>query len=67
MNSSLICKLILFHHIVNVYYYFLEMSIEEKENYEKVKTEGIKSLVDQEETKITEKKKILEEKKVQKK
>jgi hypothetical protein len=43
------------------------MSLEEKENYEKIKTEGMKNLVDQEETKITEKKKILEEKKIQKK
>ena len=43
------------------------MSLEEKENYEKVKTEGVKSLVDQEEGKIAEKKKVLEEKKVQKK
>jgi hypothetical protein len=43
------------------------MSAEEKENYEKVKTEGVKSLVEQEEVKITEKKKVLEEKKVQKK
>jgi len=41
--------------------------MEEKENYEKVKTEGVKSLVEEEEGKITEKKKVLEEKKVQKK
>jgi|LakMenEpi03Aug12_release.lakeMendotaPanAssembly.Ray.scaffolds.fasta_scaffold213140_1 hypothetical protein len=43
------------------------MSQEEKENYEKVKTEGVKTLVDEEEEKIVEKKKALEEKKVQKK
>ena len=43
------------------------MSVEEKENYEKIKTEGVKSLVEHEEGKITEKKKMLEEKKIQKK
>ena len=39
------------------------MSAEEKEDYEKAKSEGLNDLVDDEEEKVVEKKKVKEERK----
>ena len=41
----------------------LEMSAEEKEDYEKAKSEGLNDLVDDEEEKVMEQKKVKEERK----
>ena len=63
MDFMLKCKAL---HNTLAYYDLclsLEMSAEEKEDYEKAKSEGLNDLVDDEEEKVMEKKKVKEERK----